>query len=173
MVLLQSCEQVPKRKHSLISGNYTGGSWAYSSWCFCSPCPHWSHFPTLASRLPWHSVEACTAGTVSSFLASHTACLIPTDAGVSGAAGQLGVCGGTESGSPSLSPSPLQCPPCCPCRPGLPIMQSSSSEPSPQSSNMLQRREEDRQRWFRHRNSFLSLQWAVWAVGGSRDGQES
>lgn len=50
------------------------------------------------------------------------------------------------------------------------MLQSSSSEPSPQSSNMLQRSEEDRQRWFRHRNSFLSLQWGVWAVGGSGEG---
>lgn len=53
-----------------------------------------SHFPTLASGLPWHGVEARATGTVSSFLGSHTACLIPTDAGVGGAAGQLGVCGG-------------------------------------------------------------------------------
>lgn len=52
-----------------------------------------------------------------------------------------------------------------------PMLQSSSSEPSPQSSNMLQRREEERQRWFRHRNSFLSLQRAVWAVGGSGGGR--
>lgn len=58
-------------------------------------------------------------------------------------------------------PSPAQ---------GLPMLHSSSSEPSPQSSSMLQRSEEDRQRWFWHRNSFLSLQWGVWAVGGSGEG---
>lgn len=52
----------------------------------------------------------------------------------------------------------------------LPMLQSSSSEPSPQSSNMLQRREDDRQRWFRQRNSFLSLQWGFWVVGGSGEG---
>lgn len=59
-----------------------------------------------------------------------------------------------------------------PHTPLLPILQSSSSEPSPQSSNMLQRSEEDRQRWFRHRNSFLSLQWGVCAVGGSGEGRD-
>lgn len=56
------------------------------------------------------------------------------------------------------------------CPAHSPMLQSSSSEPSPQSSNMLQRRAEDKQRWFRHRNSFLSLQWAAWAVGDSEEG---
>lgn len=62
---------------------------------------------------------------------------------------------------PGLWFSAPQCPHCHPCAPLLPMLQSSSSEPSPQSSNMLQRSEEERQRWFRHRNSFLSLQWEV------------
>lgn len=52
----------------------------------------------------------------------------------------------------------------------LPMLQSSSSEPSPQSSNMLHRSEDDRQRWLRQRNSFLSLQWGFWVVGGSGEG---
>lgn len=70
---------------------------------------------------------------------------------------------------------PLPALPVEPCTPPpnviSPMLQSSSSEPSPQSSNMLQRSEEERQRWFRHRNSFLSLQWGLWAVGGSGGGR--
>lgn len=50
-----------------------------------------SSFPTLASRLAWHSMEARAAGAVGSFLGAHTACFVPTDAGVGGTAGQLGV----------------------------------------------------------------------------------
>lgn len=49
--------------------------------------------PTLTSGLAWHGVEAGAAGTISGFLGAHTTCLVAADAGVGGAAGQLGVCG--------------------------------------------------------------------------------
>lgn len=166
MVLLQSCEQVPKRRHSLMSGGYTPESGRVSRRGASARLLD-SPLPTLASGLAWHRVEASAAGTVSGFLGAHAAGLIPADAGVGGAAGQLGVCEDNES-RPGLR---LSVPP-APAHAGTwvspsPMLQSSSSEPSPQSSNMLQRREEERQRWFRHRNSFLSLQWEVWVVGGS------
>lgn len=62
---------------------------------FCPPLG--LPLPTLASGLAWHRVEASAAGTVGGFLGAHTAGLIPADAGVGGAAGQLGVCGDSES----------------------------------------------------------------------------
>lgn len=45
----------------------------------------------LASGLAWHGVEARAAGTVGRVLGAHAARFIPTDAGVGGTAGQLGV----------------------------------------------------------------------------------
>lgn len=66
------------------------------------PTPSESRLLTLASGLAWHSVEARAAGAVGGFLGAHAACLIPADAGVGGAAGQLGVCGG-QSGPSLLS----------------------------------------------------------------------
>lgn len=106
LVLLQSWEQVPKRRHSLMSGGYTGeGGHGESGYL---PAPSESRLPTLASRLARHGVEARATGTVGGFLRAHAAGLIPADAGVGGAAGQLGVCGG-QSGSPALShPVPRQ-----------------------------------------------------------------
>lgn len=94
MVLLQSCEQVPKRRHSLMSGGYMGGSWRNPVWLGFLPVRPGSGLPTLASGLAWHGVEARAAGTVGSVLRAHAACFIPTDARVGGTAGQLGVCGG-------------------------------------------------------------------------------
>lgn len=102
-MLLQSCEQVPKRRHSLMSGGYTGrGGGRCHGASGCRPAPSESRLPTLASGVARHNVEARAAGAVGGFLGAHAAGLIPADAGVGGAAGQLGVCGG-QSGSPALS----------------------------------------------------------------------
>lgn len=135
-------------------------------------CPSPGQLPTLTSGLAWHRVEARAAGTVGSFLGAHTTGFVTAEAGVGGAAGQLGVCGRqTVDFLPRAPPRGTQ--PSVLTRwggGGLPMLQSSSSEPSPQSSNMLQRSEDDRQRWFRQRNSFLSLQWGFCVVGGSGEG---
>lgn len=46
-VLLQSCEQVPKRRHSLMSGGYIEGHGESRSWGF-------SPFTSRPAFLPWH-----------------------------------------------------------------------------------------------------------------------
>lgn len=48
LVLLQSCEQVPKRRHSLMSGGYMGGSWRNPVWLGFLPSDPGPAF------LPWH-----------------------------------------------------------------------------------------------------------------------
>jgi hypothetical protein len=48
LVLLQSCEQVPKRRHSLMSGVTWESHGMSSSWGFVSPTPSHPAF------LPWH-----------------------------------------------------------------------------------------------------------------------
>ena len=50
LVLLQSCEQVPKRRHSLMSGGYTGGSWRHLMWLGFLPALPWP----CPAFLPWH-----------------------------------------------------------------------------------------------------------------------
>lgn len=116
-------------------------------------------------------MEAWAAGTVGGHLSAHAASLVTADAGVGGTAGQLGVCVGERVLPLSRARPGLRgaATPRAPTAHVLPMLQSSSSEPSPQSSNMLQRSDEERQRWFRHRNAFLSLQWEIWAVGDSRE----
>lgn len=41
LVLLHNCEQVPKRRHSLMSGDYTGGSWRDALWLGFLPQAPW------------------------------------------------------------------------------------------------------------------------------------
>lgn len=51
LVLLQSCEQVPKRRHSLMSGGYMGGLWRHPMWLGFLPAPPILPCPAF---LPWH-----------------------------------------------------------------------------------------------------------------------
>lgn len=95
LVLLQSCEQVPKFRHSLMSGSHMEGSHRAlrPESLPLHPLFLWLPPPTLTSRLARHGVEARAAGAVGGILRADAARLISTDAGVGGAAGQLGVCG--------------------------------------------------------------------------------